>query len=231
MGVDLFFVLSGFLITGIRIDAKKSEGYFKNFYTRGCLRIWSLYYSAILFMFVIVPFLRPLEGRTVFDARSSPWWAFPLFLQNFLVHIPTKATGLLGVTWSLAVEEQFYVVWPLVVRFCSEAQLRKIALGVICISPVVEAVLRWDGDLPRSHDRWDSKGKASPPSRYSSALVSAPTRLLGTSAIASVRLWWIQTLCDAGDEVYGCGWAKARAYLKSKNSAALVEDFDGVGRW
>jgi peptidoglycan/LPS O-acetylase OafA/YrhL len=145
MGVDLFFVLSGFLITGILIDAKKSEGYFKNFYTRRCLRIWPLYYSAILFMFVIVPFLRPLEGRTVFDARSSPWWAFPLFLQNFLVHIPTKATGLLGVTWSLAVEEQFYLVWPLVVRFCSEAQLRKIALGVICISPVLRFYLSLHG--------------------------------------------------------------------------------------
>jgi peptidoglycan/LPS O-acetylase OafA/YrhL len=141
MGVDLFFVLSGLLITGILLDTKQSDGYFRNFYARRCLRIWPLYYSVLLFMFVIVPVLRPSEAHTVFAARSSPWWAYPIFLQNFLVPIPTMATGALGVTWSLAVEEQFYLIWPLVVRFCSEAQLRKIAIAVICISPALRFYL------------------------------------------------------------------------------------------
>ena len=141
MGVDLFFVLSGFLITGILVDTKKSEGYFRNFYARRCLRIWPLYYSALLFMFVIVPLLRPPAAHSVFDARSSPWWAYPLFLQNFLVPIPIAATGLLGVTWSLAVEEQFYLFWPLVVRFCTESQLRKVAIAVICFSPALRYYL------------------------------------------------------------------------------------------
>lgn len=141
MGVDLFFVLSGFLITGILVDTKNSEGYFRNFYARRCLRIWPLYYSCLLFMFVVVPILRPSEAQTIFEARSSPWWAFPLFLQNFLLPVPTMATGLLGVTWSLAVEEQFYLAWPLVVRFCSESQLRKIAIAVICISPALRYYL------------------------------------------------------------------------------------------
>lgn len=141
MGVDLFFVLSGLLITGILVDTKTNEGYFKNFYARRCLRIWPLYYSAILFMFVVVPLLGASEAQLVFSARSSPWWAYPLFLQNFLVPVPTMATGLLGVTWSLAVEEQFYLVWPLVVRYCSESQLRRIALVVICVSPVLRLYL------------------------------------------------------------------------------------------
>jgi len=140
MGVDLFFVLSGFLITGILLDTKESEGYFRNFYARRCLRIWPLYYLVLLFMFVIVPFLRPSEAHVVFD-RSSPWWAYPLFLQNFLVPVSVGAAGALGVTWSLAVEEQFYLVWPLVVRFCSEAQLRKIAIAVICLSPALRFYL------------------------------------------------------------------------------------------
>jgi peptidoglycan/LPS O-acetylase OafA/YrhL len=141
MGVDLFFVLSGLLITGILLDTKQSEGYFKNFYARRCLRIWPLYYSALLFMFVVVPLLRPSEAHTVFDARSAPWWSYWLFLQNYLVPIPSSATGLLGVTWSLAVEEQFYLVWPLVVRFCNEKQLRKITITVICLSPVLRVYL------------------------------------------------------------------------------------------
>lgn len=141
MGVDLFFVLSGLLITGILLDTKESDGYFKNFYARRCLRIWPLYYAALLFMFVIVPLVRPSEAHAVFEARSAPWWAYPFFLQNFLVPIPTMATGLLGVTWSLAVEEQFYLVWPLVVRFCSVARLRTIAIAVICLSPALRFYL------------------------------------------------------------------------------------------
>jgi peptidoglycan/LPS O-acetylase OafA/YrhL len=145
MGVDLFFVLSGFLITRILLDTKESEGYFKNFYARRCLRIWPLYYSALLFMFVLVPLLRPSDAHTVFEARSSPWWAYPIFLQNFLVPIPTSATGLLAVTWSLAVEEQFYLVWPLVVRFCNEFQLRKFAIAVICLSPAFRYYLSVHG--------------------------------------------------------------------------------------
>jgi peptidoglycan/LPS O-acetylase OafA/YrhL len=145
MGVDLFFVLSGFLITGILLDAKKSENYFKNFYARRCLRIWPLYYSALLFMFVLVPLLRPSEAHTIFDARSSPWWSYVFFIQNLLVPIPSSATGLLGVTWSLAVEEQFYLVWPLVVRFFNVSQLRNIAIAVVCVSPVLRFYLSSHG--------------------------------------------------------------------------------------
>lgn len=141
MGVDLFFVLSGFLITGILLDTRRSEGYFKNFYARRCLRIWPLYYSALLFMFVIIPLVRPSEAAKIFEPRSSPWWAYPLFLQNFLVPVPTNATGPLGVTWSLAIEEQFYLIWPWVVRYCSRDQLKRIAVAVICISPLLRLYL------------------------------------------------------------------------------------------
>ncbi len=140
MGVDLFFVLSGFLITGILLDAKGSAGFFRNFYARRCLRIWPLYYAVLLLMFVAVPLLRPAQGSMIFE-RSSPWWAYPLYLQNFLVPVSTKAVGPLGVTWSLAIEEQFYLVWPLVVRHLSMARLRVVCLGVIVASPFLRLYL------------------------------------------------------------------------------------------
>jgi len=134
MGVDLFFVLSGFLITGILVDTKHSGGFFKNFYVRRCLRIWPLYYSLIFFMFVVVRFLSSAQYQAVVQT-SSPWWAFPLFLQNFLLPISTNAAGPLGVTWSLAIEEQFYLVWPLVVRFSSTKLLRRLVIAELCLSP------------------------------------------------------------------------------------------------
>ena len=196
MGVDLFFVLSGLLITGILLDTKQSDGYFTNFYARRCLRIWPLYYSVLLFMFVIVPILRPSEAHTVFEARSSPWWAFPIFLQNFLVPIPTMATGALGVTWSLAVEEQFYLVWPLVVRFFNEAQLRKIAIAVICISPVLrfylvaasrQHLLEYVLPFGRA-DGWGTSGACDPFGQFCAVEVS-DARVDCTSCFGTTRAY------------------------------------------
>jgi peptidoglycan/LPS O-acetylase OafA/YrhL len=134
MGVDLFFVLSGFLITGILLDSKPSEHYFRNFYARRGLRIWPLYYAVLLFMFVILPLLRPQDGAEIFQ-RSTPWWSYLFFLQNFLVTAPALAAGSLGVSWSLAVEELFYLVWPFFVRYLSVERLQIIAWVVLLGSP------------------------------------------------------------------------------------------------
>jgi peptidoglycan/LPS O-acetylase OafA/YrhL len=144
-GVDLFFVLSGFLITRILLDSKQSAGYFRNFYVRRCLRIWPLYYCLILFMFVIVPHFRPSEAAAIFAPRSSPWWAYPAFLQTFLVPSPSGATGPLAVTWSLAVEEQFYLIWPWIVRYASEQWLRRFAITVICASALLRLAFTLKG--------------------------------------------------------------------------------------
>jgi peptidoglycan/LPS O-acetylase OafA/YrhL len=140
MGVDLFFVLSGFLITGILLDSKSSENYFRNFYARRCLRIWPLYCCVLVLMLVIVPLARPQDAPEIFR-RSSPWWSYPFFLQNFLVAAPALAVGSLGVSWSLSVEELFYLVWPFFVRFLSTGRLQFLAWVVLLISPPLRLFL------------------------------------------------------------------------------------------
>ena len=211
MGVDLFFVLSGFLITGILLDTKQSAGYFKNFYARRCLRIWPLYYSLLFFMFIVMPFLRPSEAHTVFE-KSSPWWAFPLFLQNFLIPNSTLAAGPLGVTWSLAIEEQFYLLWPWAVRFCSSKQIRWIAITEICVAPVLRFYLslhhvflytnlfcRLDGLMAGAFLALAVRSDSFLPSKFIKAIwislfITAPLALAAASANAS---WIVFTLSAA----------------------------------
>jgi len=127
-GVDLFFVLSGFLITGILTDAKGSPHYFRNFYARRILRIWPLYYLVLFLAFIVAPLFRPAMRPTA----ASIWPAFVFYVQNIaLVYRDTYPFGL-GATWSLAVEEQFYLTWPLLVFL-----LRKKALAIVSVSLVV----------------------------------------------------------------------------------------------
>ena len=87
-------------------------------------------------MFVVIPYLTPSEAHFIFE-KSSPWWAYPLFLQNFLVPISTMAAGPLGVTWSLAMEESFYLLWPLVVRPCCHVQLRYLSNRSDLLFPII----------------------------------------------------------------------------------------------
>jgi peptidoglycan/LPS O-acetylase OafA/YrhL len=136
MGVDLFFVLSGFLITGILLDNKPSKCYFRDFYARRCLRIWPLYYSLLILMFLIIPHVKPEVAAEIFQ-RAHPWWSYPFFLQNFLVGDPSMSVGPLGVTWSLAVEELFYLFWPLLVHFLLPRRLEFCAWTVMFLSPLL----------------------------------------------------------------------------------------------
>ena len=135
-GVDLFFVLSGFLITGILVRTKDEPGYFLNFYTRRALRIWPLYYALLLFTFVVLPIAQPQLTAEIFH-KSHPWQSYPVFLQNLLVNGQSFDT--VRVTWSLAIEEQFYLVWPLVVFLAPSRTLKPIAGGALALS----AALRW----------------------------------------------------------------------------------------
>jgi peptidoglycan/LPS O-acetylase OafA/YrhL len=136
-GVDLFFVLSGFLITGILVESKNQANYFKNFYARRVLRIWPLYYALVIFTFLVLPTIRPSLTNTIFE-RSHPWQSYLFLLQN-LTAIGEKGFDTLRVTWSLAIEEQFYLVWPLIVWLVPRRSLKSLALSAVLLS----MALRW----------------------------------------------------------------------------------------
>src|ERR1700746_660274 len=113
-GVDLFFVLSGFLIGGILLDVRASPNYFKTFYIRRIFRIVPLYYP---WLFCLIGLL--FFSGSAFQKQSAhlgiDWrtWGHFLFLQNLWTnHYSTLADWWLGVTWSLAIEEQFYLAAP-----------------------------------------------------------------------------------------------------------------------
>ncbi len=117
-GVDLFFVLSGFLITGILVDSLEDGAFFRNFYARRVLRIFPLYYGVLLALFLLTPLLH-LHW-------NGMGWLMLGYLQNLrpteLVTYSPGADLHLNHFWSLAIEEQFYLVWPAVVFFVRDRQ-------------------------------------------------------------------------------------------------------------
>lgn len=138
-GVDLFFVLSGFLITGILFDSKKQSRYFRNFYARRVLRIFPLYYALVIFSLLILPhFAHPkLANFSRIQGDELYYW---LLLSNFSTAMRHEVRhGILDVTWSLSIEEQFYLLWPLVVAFLDRQRLLKLCAVIVATALVV----RW----------------------------------------------------------------------------------------
>jgi peptidoglycan/LPS O-acetylase OafA/YrhL len=130
VGVDIFFVLSGFLITSILLKSEDSPHYFKNFYVRRILRIFPLYYLVIIAVLIFLPTLDPQQA-----ARTQAAWPFFMFYQQNWLYISQPApSAFLVVSWSLAIEEQFYLIWPAVVKFFSTRHLVMIGIGIIFFS-------------------------------------------------------------------------------------------------
>lgn len=114
IGVDLFFVLSGFLITDILLHANTQFSTIRNFYIRRALRILPLYYLSLILLFHVLPFLGiSIPGLSYNKEQEGLFW---LYLQNFFfaTHIPAGDEISMTHFWSLAVEEQFYLVWPII---------------------------------------------------------------------------------------------------------------------
>lgn len=148
-GVDIFFVLSGFLITGILIDTRGERRYFSRFYVRRALRIVPVYYVLLLVLFSLARVAYPPSWSGKLLAPQLWYWSY---LTNWwFAQSNGRALFNSGHLWSLAIEEQFYLIWPLVVVVATRTStraLRVLCVGIVILSPLVRWLLLHDGVGP-----------------------------------------------------------------------------------
>ena len=142
-GVSFFFLISGFLITGILVDTKNQEGFFKKFYARRFLRIFPLYYLILIGAFFIVPLFDHSRVAKWATVDSTWYW---LFLSNYYIAFKGQFQhGLVDLSWSLSIEEQFYLVWPFVVYYLKPKNILRASLLGITLSLVLRIYFRSTG--------------------------------------------------------------------------------------
>lgn len=137
LGVNMFFVLSGFLITYLLISEKDLAGKINipNFYLRRVLRIWPLYFFCVFFGFVIFPIIKTTFGEVPNETAQPIYYFF--FLSNFdLIRTGGADSSMLNILWSVSIEEQFYLIWPLVVSFTRRKYLWLVTIIIIIISTI-----------------------------------------------------------------------------------------------
>lgn len=148
IGVDLFFILSGYLITGILLASRQRPRYFSSFFARRFLRIFPLYYAVIFFALVVLPHLPPGREFDTTATEGYAWWYWA-YLQNYLMATLGNLNHIFtAMTWSLAVEEQFYLVWPFVVWFTPARRLAKVCVAMIAAALLLRIGLAAGGSDP-----------------------------------------------------------------------------------
>jgi peptidoglycan/LPS O-acetylase OafA/YrhL len=129
-GVELFFVLSGFLITGILYDACDKPNYFRNFYMRRVLRIFPLYYGVLALVFFVAPLIPLMRGPALDYLVDRQAWAWLYAVNIYIAKAGDWSFTYLNHFWSLSVEEHFYFFWPLVVFLLARRPRTLIAVSL-----------------------------------------------------------------------------------------------------
>ena len=141
-GVDLFFVLSGFLIGGILLESRNSPRYFRTFYLRRVHRILPIYYVWLLIFVLFIGITLVLPRRGSIGANNLfhlPYYL--VFLQNYLISKAPLEFIFFGATWSLAVEEQFYLCAPVLIRYLSLRRLIIVLVSVVVFAPALRLLI------------------------------------------------------------------------------------------
>lgn len=141
-GVDVFFVLSGFLITGILLKSREKPHYYRNFYGRRILRIFPVYYIFLTIIFLV-------SDPASYQNLASFVIGHYLYLQNWMFAVgATALPDRLGHFWSLAIEEQFYMFWPLVVYRATPKKLLVFCAATFLAVPILRGALVFlSGDI------------------------------------------------------------------------------------
>jgi peptidoglycan/LPS O-acetylase OafA/YrhL len=143
-GVNIFFVLSGFLITGILYDSKGTKFFFRNFYMRRTLRIVPLY----LLLVICCLYVFPHWGATQGSLPAAHHWVYWMYLSNLpIAFLGDIRWGWLGPLWTLAVEEHFYLVWPAVIALCSRRSVIRVCLSCAALAFVTRLWFVAHGNL------------------------------------------------------------------------------------
>jgi len=136
-GVDLFFVLSGFLIVGILVDHRDAGNYFRVFFARRALRILPPY-LLLLMVFWLICAVAP---ENYYFGWQIPWWSYLTFTQNwFIIKLNSWGPGGASVTWSVAIEEQFYLFFPFIILLIRRNHLMSVLLSLGALSAAARAV-------------------------------------------------------------------------------------------
>ena len=147
IGVDLFFVISGFLITLILICVREEVGSSLVFWRRRALRILPLAFLYLTTLFVLIRLGDPLDMLPGFDGWA--WYAF--YLGNIHIALYGWQPLAIMILWSLAIEEQFYLFWPLLVRMCNARQVLLWSIGFIVMAPLLRALTLMAADYPATY--------------------------------------------------------------------------------
>jgi peptidoglycan/LPS O-acetylase OafA/YrhL len=145
--MDAFFVLSGFLIGGILLDIRSRPDYYRHFYLRRALRILPAYYLVVTILTFALLFYGTgylYSGMPALYKWGSSWWYF-VYLGNLPTAItgttPTAVRGSFGPLWSLQIEEQFYLLFPILVHRLNLKTLARVLVALVCLSPILRIVL------------------------------------------------------------------------------------------
>lgn len=141
-GVDFFFCLSAYLITELLLREHRAYGSvdFRAFFVRRALRIWPLYYVFVALSAGVLPGLLPLP-----ELSQQELLSFVFFFANWEMALHGPVPGALGPLWSVAIEEQFYLVWPTVVRLARPGRVATVAVVMVVVALATRTWLVWTG--------------------------------------------------------------------------------------
>jgi peptidoglycan/LPS O-acetylase OafA/YrhL len=205
-GVTLFFVLSGFLISGILVNARSSPRYFSTFYVRRAFRIFPLYYVVLLgyVLMLAIAGANAASFGWLLDSQGVPTWTYVLYVQNFaMAFMATYGATWMAGSWSLAIEEQFYCTLPAIVRHTTDRGLAIVAVAALLLPIPLRAAIQAFKFLPQMSNKLllptavDSLAVGMLVMlavRYRREWLVARRTTVGWVAVAAVAGWWIYPL-------------------------------------